>query len=445
MLKRKSYLVLAAATFATLPVATRAATITFSYDAADMQVSSDGGNTFGPAVFNPATNTVTVPAGDIVEFGVDVTVTGNANPAATGTTGAGTYNNSKHSQPATLGLAAYGFGMTDSSATTANVVDSAGPGAGGTTTSSAGAADASWEVHVQGNVDDNGGGILTTGPESGGVLVGNHASSGTAATNAGLFGVGGSGAAEILNGLQISANKGGTAVFTPTDQVGPGNLAIVTYLSGGSSTTAAGAPKYAPYTIQPGDGNTVNNLPALTLDVIGVTPTASPIVNLTAQGSQLADYTNTLPLLHVTGHNGSYTPAYDHNVNNANGVAEVTGFSPANDAETYALKLAGLSSNSNTAAAQIATIITDINANSATDGVLAVLPTPDVAALAPGYQIELTATSTSADQSLGFDFTQETNVAGVTVTDVMAVPEPASIGLLMGASGLLLGRRKRKA
>jgi hypothetical protein len=48
---------------------------------------------------------------------------------------------------------------------------------------------------------------------------------------------------------------------------------------------------------------------------------------------------------------------------------------------------------------------------------------------------------------LGLDLTQDTNLpAGLTVTDIGAVPEPASAaGLLIGASGLLLGRRKRKA
>jgi hypothetical protein len=402
-----------------------------------MQVSADGGNTFLPAVFNAATNTVTVPSGDIVEFGVDVTVTGDTNTAATGTTGAATYNNSKHNQPANLGLAGYGFGLTDSSAAIANVVDSAPPG--GTTTSVAGSGDATWEVHVSGNVDDTGGGINgNTGPESGGVLVGNHASTGTLAANTGLFGVGGSGSAELLNSLQIQTNKGGTAVFTPTDQVGPGNLAIVTYASGGTSTSSS--PKYTPVTVAAGDGNVVNNLPALTVIVAGGPPPSTPIVNLTAQGSQTIGGTS-LPLLHVVGANGSYVSAHDSVASLATANAEVTGFNPATDAETYALKLSG-----SLTPTQIATIITDINVSSATDGVLALLPTADVAALAPGYQIELTATtSKSADQNIGFDFSQETNIAGVTVTDVIAVPEPASIGLLMGASGLLLGRRKRNA
>jgi hypothetical protein len=176
------------------------------------------------------------------------------------------------------------------------------------------------------------------------------------------------------------------------------------------------------------------------------TSAGHPIVSLTAQGSQVAGYSgNLLPQLHVVGSNGAYVPAFDHSVNNAIGQAEVIGFVPANDNETYGLKLVGLSSDAPTAAAQIATIITDINAG--LGGVTALVPTSDVAAIFPGYQIELKGNigNLTADQSLGFDFTQETNVAGITVSDVAAVPEPASIaGLVLGAS-MLLGRRKRTA
>jgi len=240
MLKRKSYLVLAAAAFATLPVASRAATVTFSYDPSDMEISTDGGNTFLPAVFNAATNTVTVPtAGDIVEFGVQVTVTGNPNPAATGTTGAATYNAKKGNQPANLGLAAYGFGMSDSNVGVANVVDLAGPGGGGTTTSAEGSGITGWTLFASGNVDDVGGGILNSGPESAGNVAGNEVTTGT--SNATLYGAGGNGAAELLNSLEIQANKAGTAIFTPSDQVAAGNVGLIVYTSGGSSTSSSAA------------------------------------------------------------------------------------------------------------------------------------------------------------------------------------------------------------
>jgi hypothetical protein len=443
MLKRKTYLTLAAAAFATLPVATRAAVITFSYDAADMEVSSDGGNTFTPAAYVPATNTVTVPSGDIIEFGVDVLVTGNANPAGTGTTGAGVYNAKKANQPAFLGLGAYGFGMSDSKVAVASVVDLNGPGGAGTTTSAEGSGITGWTLFGSGNVDDNGGGILVTGPESAGNNAAAEVSTSTSlATNTALFGAGGGSTAELLNSLQIQATAAGTTVFTPSDQEGNGTIGLITYTSGGSSTTAAGAPKYGNVTVVAGDGNIVNNLPALT---VIVTPTAvitgHPIVSLTAEGSQVAGYGhNTLPTLTVVGSHGSYVAANDA-ASGTSADVEVTGFNPATDNEVYALKLSGAGGN-------IGNIISEINASNT--GVTAEVPTSDVSALFPGYQIELVAKtgSQSGDQDLGIDLsglTENSTPGTVTLADIAAVPEPASIGLLMGASGLLMGRRKRKA
>jgi hypothetical protein len=197
-------------------------------------------------------------------------VTNNPNPAATGTTGAAVYNSSHNNQPASLGIMAYGFGMTDSKPAVASVVDSSGTG--GTTTSQRGAATANWTIFAPGNVDDAGGGILTYAPESAGVLPGFYNADGTLATNTGYFGTGGGGPAELLNSLEIQVNSGfgGTAVFTPTDQVGPGNVGLVVYKSGGTSATSA--PVYGSVVVYSGDGNTVNNLPALTVDVVQQVP-----------------------------------------------------------------------------------------------------------------------------------------------------------------------------
>jgi hypothetical protein len=454
MLKRKTYLTLAAAAFATLPVASRAATISFSYDAADMEVSSDGGNTFGPVAYVAGSNTVTVPAGDIIEFGVDVTVTGSANPAGTGTTGAATYNAKKGSQPAFLGLASYGFGMTDSKVAVANVVDS-NP-ASGPTTSLEGSGITGWSLYGSGTVDDVGGGISFTAPESAANLAGNEVSTGSLAVNSALFGAGGSGPAELLNSLEIQATAAGTAVFTPGDQVANGTVALVQYVSGGSSTTTAGAPKYGNVTVVSGDGNTVNNLPALTVIVTGGVTSVSthPIVSLVGEASggeaaqALAYGHNTIPTLNVVGSNGSYVPASEA-ASGTGADVEVTGFNPATDNEVYALKLSGIAAGT-AGTAEIASIIAEITAQSAVDGVSAQVPSSDVAALFPGYQIELVADpgNRSSAQDLGIDLsglTENSTPGTVTLSAIAAVPEPASIGLLMGASGLLLGRRKRKA
>jgi hypothetical protein len=56
------------------------------------------------------------------------------------------------------------------------------------------------------------------------------------------------------------------------------------------------------------------------------------------------------------------------------------------------------------------------------------------------------AAGTVSPEFLGVDFSSDSTTTGVTVTDVAAVPEPASAaGILLGAAGLLLGRRKRNA
>lgn len=147
----------------------------------------------------------------------------------------------------------------------------------------------------------------------------------------------------------------------------------------------------------------------------------------------------------VTGSNGSYIPGFANNINSGAGqnkfYVEAAGFNPASDPEVYAYNI--LVGGVAPTAGQITTIINDINANST--GVVASNVTGAFAALFPGYDILLTSTTNSADQFLAADFTAETNVAGVTVTDVAAVPEPASAaGVILGAAGLLLGRRKRQ-
>jgi hypothetical protein len=188
---------------------------------------------------------------------------------------------------------------------------------------------------------------------------------------------------------------------------------------------------------------------------------ADPIISLIGEESpgepaQSAAYGhNTIPTLVLSGSNGNYAGAADTGLSATIGDVEVEGFNPAGDNEIYALELAGAND-----AAVIANVISEINANNT--GVVAELPTADVAASYLGYQVELVARidSRSSDQDLGFDLSSlAENLGGVgatvrgemqsltpgtiTLAAVAAVPEPASFALLMGASGLLLGRRKR--
>jgi hypothetical protein len=214
---------------------------------------------------------------------------------------------------------------------------------------------------------------------------------------------------------------------------------------GTNTTTAAALPQVA-VSYVPGVGAQVepNAIIALT-SFTGAIDFGSPLFSGTGPNRASFNPATNFNGISVTGGNGVYQPAFANNINNGHGDAtnfvDVTGFSPT-DPETFAMKL--LVGSSAPSPAQMSTIISDINA--ANIGVTALEPTPDIATAFPGYQLELTSNSTTllgSTDTLSFDFTQETNVSGVVVTDIVAVPEPASIaGLILGSSSLLLRRRR---
>jgi len=137
----------------------------------------------------------------------------------------------------------------------------------------------------------------------------------------------------------------------------------------------------------------------------------------------------------------------------------VTGFNPATDQEIYALKLSQNGSSGSITDTNILTrIAADINGangNNASTGVSASLITGVYTLLFPaasGYDLLLTSApgfTATGGADLGFDFSSSGQgdtsplVAGVAVTGIAAVPEPATAaGIVIGAAGLLLGRRK---
>jgi hypothetical protein len=200
----------------------------------------------------------------------------------------------------------------------------------------------------------------------------------------------------------------------------------------------------------------VTNTPAIsTIVSLSAGSTApSGFTKLTASGGT-ATFTPNTPVadsLNVTPRSsGVYFPGYAA-VTAAGGVAtgsiEASGFSPSSDTEVYALKLDLNGVALSPTASQVQTIVNDINANSATDGVVA-SRVADSASLSngyfAGYTILLTSSGSVASQDyVAFDFRKETNVTGLTVTNVAAIPEPASVGVLAaGAVGLLARRRRR--
>jgi hypothetical protein len=176
-----------------------------------------------------------------------------------------------------------------------------------------------------------------------------------------------------------------------------------------------------------------------------------PVVVLSATspsgvGSQLVGtYTpSTSPTLTVVnnGAPGEYFPGFIHSLTgtpNA-GLTAITGFT-GGDVEKFLLKLS--SSADDTA------LVADINANNANTTLTASLASTDSSLANLGgtaWDIELTEKSGApANGFFGFNLAGDTNAPGITVTDVAAVPEPATVGLLLVGGLGLLARRRRSA
>jgi hypothetical protein len=221
-----------------------------------------------------------------------------------------------------------------------------------------------------------------------------------------------------------------------------GDLLFEVLVAPGSSWTFVGSPTTY--------GS--NQTEVLTFGSGGGTTSPPPTHSIVSLGSSApTGYGNTLTTItvtHVSG--GAVMAGYDYLTNTttamATAVQPVTGFSATDTPQEFALALlvGGVAPTST----QLATIIADINSASSTDGVVASLVPSNFGGVFPaskGFDLMLTSTTTDATPNLGFDFSAETNVAGVTVTAVAAVPEPATaVGLLVGAGSLLLGRRKNR-
>ena len=443
---KSKYAVLAAAAVAAAPLVGRAATITYSYDPNDFgyyAASDTGFATLIPLTTggSAAAPTLTVPAGATVVFGVDGLVTGNANGAPQGGT---SFSATKYAQPAQLGLGSFGFGFNTSSAANASF----------DLTNFPATIDAPYTTQTTG-VTNGTGGILPPVGIFGGF---NGAGSpGSLAASTSLGNAAGT-ATELFNSLGVKVT--GNATITPVK--GAGSDTYVTYVSGGTSKT--NAPVYAQVTAVQGV-DTINNMPALTILISGATTTnpSHPIIALTASanssyGSLLTapagtatftpgSATSTAITVTALGP-GSYLPGFAHVVAAAGstvGTVAVTGFNSTATQEIYGLHLlvGGVLPTAN----QIGQIIQDINAGAG--GVTASTIPAAYAGIfkaSAGYDLLLTSTTSIPNGDLGFDFSQETNVAGVSVADIGAVPEPASAAVvLLGAGSLMLGRRKRTA
>ncbi len=425
-MQKRKYAILAAAALGAAPVLSQAApTVSFTYDPTTVAFATSAAAlaTAVPTVI--VNNTVTVPTGDYFEFGVDVTVTGNANPALT--------TSYTTPQPANLGIAGFGFAFNTSNPSELSAYQNSSGTSRAIVSGSFGTT-GSGDVSADGNVGEDG--AYLSG--------GNNANVGGTANNDALLTIGAAGAAQVFTHLIYKAGSvSGTATITP---IIPAGAVALVYDKTAGSTSAA--PTYGSSTA----GFTTTNLPALTVNVgplITTSPVTNKIVSLTAgAGAAPTAYGNSLGTLTVTnaGGPGKYFPGY-FNVSggSSKGFVTVAGFLPNDYPEIYAMQVTV--GGATPTSSQISAIIADINANDSGVASASTVAGSAYSTIFPGYQILIT--DTSVDPYFAFDFTSDADtdsaLGSVVVTSLAAVPEPATAaGIILGASGLLLGRRNKK-
>jgi hypothetical protein len=415
MLNRK-HVIFSCAALAALPLTSKAAVITYQFDLSDILVSATATGTYvAPSAFPGASLTgtaanpvLTVPVGTYIEYGLDAEVTG-----------AGTY-----------GIAAFQTGITNSTlSATSTAVVAPGP----TTVNPFFSSNA-----AVGNVDGLGGINDNLG------TAGSYVAGGTTSTAKINYGEGTF--ANLYSSQRLKPLTTGNASFTLTAT----NLALAfNYLTKGTNGSSA---TYSNTAYNPAT-DTVNAMPVLHITYGATTgggsTSAQPIIALltTAPTSYASQLGSTIALTY-TGP-GGYVPGSTTFSASNKGYGVVTGFHTP-DTEIYALDVLNASGGALTSA-QISAVVSDINASES--GVTASLVTGIYSKLFPGYDVLLTGTTpatTGTTYYLGIDFSatgdQDPATQGFTVGAIAAVPEPATMaGLVLGASGLLLGRRKNRA
>ncbi len=412
--------------------------------------------------------TITVPLGQYLSISINALLTGDANGdsgKSEVTTKGGTVV-----EPGSLGLSGLGIRIpvsaNDATGSILQPVNNGGaytsfnsvPGFNSyatlntVTTTPGGPAAPSWQKSSPGDVEANSGSVGANNQ----IFGGNSAPNSNAAEISELQQFSASSAAygnstEFFQGLVYQGLSTGVVTLSPfADSTATQYWTVLTPASGLKKGVYQTATGYQPSYF--GTSDSIQSLPVLVIDVVGTgTGTGSSshaILSLTA-AAPTANYGTSSGTLAVTGSNGKYTLAQITGLSDVTNYVEATGWNPATDEEIYGLDVLVNGNAAN--ATQLATLINAINGDSSGDGASAGVSasTTPVGGFPSSYNLFLTYAGGGTNPDfLGVDLssTNDSNLVGYSFSEVAAVPEPMTIGLLaVGGVGLMARRNRRKA
>lgn len=307
-MRNKKFAILAGAVLTAMPVVASAAPlVTFTFNSSDVLFSTSANGTFTSSLagcsYTAGTNTVTLPAGDFFEIGMQGAVSGNSS----------------------LGLAAYQVGFTPSS-TNVQMYNN------GTNLTTATIEDSSNSSAPFANANDqqsaiNGSGATGSGNNNLGTAI-----TLTATSTLTQASYAASSAAELFNKLEFSTSATAGNYTVATSVNGGLNQVAVTRSGGGYKNSSTGV---------------TASYPTLNVDTTSALST-HPIISLTS--SAPSGYGTSQGALDVTGSNGSYI-ASTVAVSPSTGLGYVTesGAFSANDSQTYGLDISDTTTPANLA------------------------------------------------------------------------------------------------
>jgi hypothetical protein len=439
-MRKNKYAILCGAAVAAMPLVSKAVTITYTWDWNDISYSTSSTGNYTLASSGPAgtltgttaNTTLEIPSGDFFKIGLDVNVGGDTYPG-----------DAFGGAPETLGVASWQVGLAASNKAVGSVVPL--NQTVGVTVSNIVLNPVFLSTHNPGLTDGNGGVNAAQG------TIGANSFGGSQYSTSMSYG--GGAPAELYNSLRAKANgsTGQTSTFTLTNNASAFQYVVLNsaaFNSGGS--TPVNVPATFKNQTYNGATDSFSAMPVLNL-VIGTPNTgggtsSNKIISLVTtqsavQGTAPNGYgANPLATLPVSplGQTTSVTFAAT-----PTGYVAVTG----GPSPFYALKILVNGNTATTSA--IAAIVNDITGSEAGVGSAVAVAGSAYAGVFPGYDILVPDSLSNASPYFAFDFTSPTDgdssIGAVTVTSVAAVPEPATMaGVILGAAGLLLGRRKNR-